>query len=108
MTYICNHFGGDGMYLVLFCAWRGKKSLDSERICMLVEWMDKLPTLTSDGYELIAKALGMAGRKESVLRYARVVRPTKFLAGLDIKTAFDEAKSKHVAQILTTTTRIDG
>ena len=27
------------MHLVLFCAWRGKKSLKSGRVCMLVDWM---------------------------------------------------------------------
>ena len=39
--------------------------------------------------------------RNPVLRHGTVVRPTMFLARLDIKTAFDEAKPpKHVAQIL--------
>ena len=38
--------------------------------------------------------------KNSVLRHGTVVRPSKYVASLDIKTAFDDAKPKHVAQIL--------
>ena len=40
----------------------------------------------------------MAGRKELVMRHGTVVRPTMYMASLDIKTAFDEAKPKHVAK----------
>ena len=36
---------------------------------------------------------------DPVLRHGAVVRPTMYLASLDIKTAFDEAKPKHAAQI---------
>ena len=35
-----------------------------------------------------------------VMKHGTVVRPTMFLASLDIKTAFDEAKPKHVARTL--------
>ena len=38
--------------------------------------------------------------RNPVLRHGAVVRPTIYLASLDIKTAFDEAKLKHVAQNL--------
>ena len=34
------------------------------------------------------------------LKHGSAVRPTMDLASLDIKTAFDEAKPKHVVQIL--------
>ena len=34
------------------------------------------------------------------MKHGTVVRPTMFLASLDIKTAFDEAKPKHVVRIL--------
>ena len=34
------------------------------------------------------------------MKHGAVVRPTMYLASLDIKTAFDEAKPKHVAKIL--------
>ena len=34
------------------------------------------------------------------MRHGTVVRPTMYLASLDIKTAFDEAKPKHVAKIM--------
>ena len=34
------------------------------------------------------------------MKHGTVVRPTMFVASLDIKTAFDEAKPKHVARIL--------
>ena len=33
-------------------------------------------------------------------KHGCVARPTLFLAGLDIKTAFDDAKPKHVANII--------
>ena len=36
----------------------------------------------------------------SVMKHGTVVRPTMYLANLDIKTAFDGAKPKHVAKIL--------
>ena len=35
-----------------------------------------------------------------MLRYGTVARPTMCLASLDIKTAFDEARPKHVAKIM--------
>ena len=34
------------------------------------------------------------------MKHGRVVRPTMYMASLDVKTAFDEAKPKHVAPIL--------
>ena len=34
------------------------------------------------------------------MEHGTVVRPTMYMASLDIKTAFDEAKQKHVAKIL--------
>ena len=34
------------------------------------------------------------------MKHGTVVRPTMYLASLDIKTSFDEAESKHVAKIL--------
>ena len=33
------------------------------------------------------------------MKHGTEVRPTMYLASLDIKTAFDEAKPKHVAKI---------
>ena len=33
------------------------------------------------------------------MEHGTAVRPTMYLASLDIKTAFDEAKKKHVAKI---------
>ena len=35
-----------------------------------------------------------------MLKHGSVVRPTMFVASLDIKTAFDEARPRHVAKIL--------
>ena len=35
-----------------------------------------------------------------MLKHGSAVRPTVYLASFDIKTAFDEAKPKHVAQIM--------
>ena len=34
------------------------------------------------------------------MRHGTVVRPTMYMASLDIKTAFDEANPKHVAKIM--------
>ena len=38
--------------------------------------------------------------RNPMLKHGSAVRPTMYLASLDIKTAFDEAKPKHVAQIM--------
>ena len=76
-----------------------EKEPESGRICILVEKKDKLPTLASNGDELDTKTLGMARRKESCDE-TRNVRPTMYMASLDIKTAFDEPKPKHVAKIM--------
>ena len=38
--------------------------------------------------------------KNSVMKHGTVVRPTMYMASLDIKTAFDEAKPKHVVKIM--------
>ena len=35
-----------------------------------------------------------------MLRHGGVIRPTVFLASRDFKTAFDEARPRHVAQIM--------
>ena len=34
------------------------------------------------------------------MKHGTLVRPTMYMASLDIRTAFDEAKPKHVARIL--------
>ena len=61
---------------------------------------DKLPALASDDDEHDTETLGVAGGKKSRDETRVVVRPTMYLASLDIKTAFDEAKPKHVAKIM--------
>ena len=38
--------------------------------------------------------------RNPVMKDGTVVRPTVYMASLDIKTAFDEAKPKHVAKIM--------
>ena len=35
-----------------------------------------------------------------MMKHGTMVRPTMYMASLDIKTAIDEAKPKHVAKIL--------
>ena len=35
-----------------------------------------------------------------MLKHVSVVRPTMFMASLDIKTAFDEARPRHIAKIV--------
>ena len=45
---------------------------------------------------LLQKTLGMAGRQN----YGSVVRPRMYVASLDIKTAFVEARPRHVAKIM--------
>ena len=59
------------------------------------EW-DKLPTSSSAGYELTTETLGMARREEP----CDETWDSGNMASLDIKTAFDEAKPKHVVRIL--------
>ena len=43
--------------------------------------------------------------RNPVMKHGTVVRPTLYLASSDIKTAFDEARPKHVAKISWTVTR---
>ena len=38
--------------------------------------------------------------RSPMMRHGIVVRPTMFLASLDIKTAFDEARPRHVAKMI--------
>ena len=62
---------------------------------------DKLPACTSNDDELLAKKhWEWQEERNPVLRHVGEVRPTMCLASFDIKTAFDEAKPKHVAHIL--------
>ena len=35
-----------------------------------------------------------------MLEHGSVMRPTMFMASLDIKTAFDEARPRHIAKIM--------
>ena len=49
---------------------------------------------------LLRKLWEWQEEKNPVMRHGAVVRPTKYLSSLDIQTAFDEAKPKHVAHIL--------
>ena len=43
-----------------------------------------------------------------MIQHGSVIRPTMFLASLDLKTAFDEARPRHVAQIMEETTKFHG
>ena len=61
---------------------------------------NKLPALTSDDYEFAAKHWEWQEDRNPVMKHATVVRPKMYLASSDIKTAFDEARPKHVANIL--------
>ena len=83
--------------LCLLALGEGKKKLKRRIIYRLRSRRDKLPATASDGYELAGKTLGMTGKKE--------FRDEAWYGGktnnvpLDIKTAFDEAKPKHVSNI---------
>ena len=44
---------------------------------------------------LLQKRWERQKEKNPVMRHGTVVRPTMYLASLDVKTAFDEAKPKH-------------
>ena len=83
--------------LCLLALGKGKKSL-KRRSYRLGSRRDKLPATASDCYELAGKTLGMAGRKE--FRDAAWYGGETNNVPLDIKTAFDEAKPKHVSNIL--------
>ena len=56
-----------------------------------------LQVLTTD---VLQKHWECQEERNPVMKHGTVVRPTMFLVSLDIKTAFDEAKPKHVARIL--------
>ena len=49
---------------------------------------------------LIQKNWEWQETRNPVMKHGTVLRPTMYMASLDIKTAFDEAKPKHVAQIM--------
>ena len=49
---------------------------------------------------LIQKHWEWQEERNPVMKHQTVVRPTMYMASLDIKTAFDEAKPKHVAKIM--------
>ena len=48
-----------------------------------------------------AESLGVAGgQKTNVFKRGSVIRPTMFLASMDIKTAFEVTRPKHIARIV--------
>ena len=49
---------------------------------------------------LLQKQWEWQEERNPIIIHGTVVRPTMYLASLDIKTAFDEAKAKHVAKIM--------
>ena len=63
-----------------------------------IGWYE-LATLASNDDEHDPETLRVASGKESVMKRGTLVRSTLYLASLDIKTAFAEAKPKHVAKI---------
>ena len=62
-----------------------------ESTCWRNGW-NKLPT------NLLRKHWERQEERNPVMKHGTVVRQTMYLASLDIKTAFDEAKPKHVAK----------
>ena len=92
---------------MLFCVWKKKKSLRVGRNCTWEGGRDKLPTPASDD-KFGTKKLEWQKERGLILKHGSVVRPTMYLASLDIKTAFDEARLRHVAKITETTTHTDG
>ena len=60
---------------------------DLEKTSYWRSQQDKLSTSASVGNKFVPKTLGLARRD---LRHGSVIRPTMFVASLDIKTAFDE------------------
>ena len=56
---------------------------------------------------LLQKHWDWQEERNPVMKHGTVVRPTMFLAGLDIKTAIDGAKPKHVARIMDDTIPTD-
>ena len=79
---------------------KGKRDRKVEESACWWSSRDELQTLASNGDELATKTLGMAGRKESCDETRNGGKTDDVLASLDIKTAFDEAKPKHVAKIM--------
>ena len=59
-----------------------------------------MPALSSNNNTTAAKALGAAREQETIMKHSSVKRPTMYLASMDIKTAFDVAKPKHIANIM--------
>ena len=93
-----------GTHLVLFFALseRGTRKLE-ETACGKIGWNKlQLSTPASDGNKYNSKTLGMARGQNSHVEtwQCSVVRSTMYMASMDIKTAFDEARPRHVAKIM--------
>ena len=56
----------------------------------------------SDDDEPASKTLGMARKSAHVEKHGSMMRLTMYLASLDITTAFDEARPRHVAKNMET------
>ena len=74
----------------------GTRQLE-ETACGRLEW-NKLPTPASKWQQIWCKRTGNGRRTK--IRHGSVVRPTMYLASMDIKTAFDEARPRHVPEIM--------
>ena len=82
---------------------KGEGARDLENISCGRSQQDKLSTSQGVGNKSITETLGMARGNIShveTLKHGSVVRPTVFMACLDIKTAFDEARPGHVAKLM--------
>ena len=79
----------------------GKRAREVEELAYGWGEREKLPTSTGTDDEFIAeKHREWPEERNPVMKHGTFVRPTMYMASLDIKTAFDKAKPKHVAQIL--------
>ena len=60
----------------------------------------ELPTSAGDVDKLLQKHWERQENRESMKKHGCVVRPTMFVASLDIKTAFDDVRPEHVASLM--------
>ena len=82
-------------------AGEGTRAFEVGKTNMLGEWMEYAANTCKCWLRICCKKhWEWQEERNSVMKHGTVVKPTMYQARLDIKTAFDEAKPKHVAKIL--------
>ena len=94
----CAHIGDVEVVRVLYYCASGKRK-GTWALEEITRGMHQLPALASDDCNLLQKHWEWQEERAPMMNHGSVIRPTLCLASLDIKTAFDEARPRHVAKV---------